>query len=47
MWNLNNNTYECTCKTERHTEKQTCGCQRGRGEGQIRDMRLTDTNYYI
>ena len=28
--------------------KQTCGYQRGEGreEGQIRGMRLTDTNYY-
>jgi len=29
--------------------KQTCGYQRGDGMGkaQIRDMGLTDTNYYI
>ena len=49
MWNLKNDTNECLCKTETEPHrKQTCGYQRGegKGEGQIRGMRVTDTNYY-
>ena len=51
MWNLKNNTSESTCKTETgsQTQKTNLPSQRGEvvGEGQIRRMGLTDTNYYI
>ena len=53
MWNLKPNTNECTVYTKQKQthryRKQTCAYQRvkGRGEGQIRGMGLTDTNYYI
>ena len=42
------NIYTKQKQTHRH-RKQNCGYQRGerRGEGQIRGMRLTDTNYRI
>ena len=50
MGNLKNNTNEFIIKqkqTHRHS-KQTYGYQRGErgGEGKIRSMGLTDTNYY-
>ena len=42
------NVYAKKKQAHRH-RKQTCGYQRGegKGEGQIRDMGLTDTNYCI
>ena len=42
------NVYAKQKQTDSH-RKQTCGYQtgEGRGEGQIRGMGLTDTNYYI
>ena len=42
------NVYTEQKQTHRY-RKQTCGYQMGEesGEGQIRGMRLTDTNYYI
>ena len=32
-------------QTHRHRE-QTCGCQRGDGEGRTKSVGLADTNYY-
>ena len=51
MWNLKKNTNACIYRqkqTHRY-RKQTCDYQRkdGKGEGQIRGMGLTVTNYYI
>ena len=40
------NVYTKQKQTHRH-RKQTCGYQRGKWEGQIRGMGLTNTNYYI
>ena len=47
-----NNTNEgvCKTKTESQIQKTNLWLPKGRGwgwEGQIRGMRLTDTNYYI
>ena len=48
VWNLKINTNESIYKTERDSHrKKTYDYQRGGGEeGQIRNMRLTGTNYY-
>ena len=50
MWNLKNNTNEYIYKTETdsQTQKTILWLPKGQGivEGQIRDMVLTDTNYY-
>ena len=42
------NVYAKWKQTHRY-RKQTSGCQsgEGRGDGQIRHMRLRDTNYYV
>ena len=50
MWNLNNNTHECMCKTATDSQKTTNGYQGGEGSGeeeQIRAMGLRGMNYYI
>ena len=48
MWNLKNSTNESIHKTETDSRKQTFGYRVGKGvgEGEIRSMGLTDTNYY-
>ena len=40
------NVYAKQKQTHRH-RKQTWGYQRGKAGGQIKDMGLIDTNYYI
>ena len=47
--NLKNNTLDCIYKLETDSqaqEKKNYGYQMGQGEGQIKSMRLTDTNNY-
>ena len=49
MWNLKydrNNLSTKQKQTHRHRE-QTCGCQRGQGEGRTGNLGLTDISYYI
>ena len=50
MWNLRSNTSECIYKTNRFTDVgnkfMVTGGERSGGKGQVRNMELTDTNYY-
>ena len=50
MWNLKNNTSECAKQkqTDRY-RRQTCVYQseEERGEGQVKGIELTDTNYSV
>ena len=51
MWNLKNNKNESIYKTETDLQTEKTNLRlpkgRGKGEGQIRNMGLTDTNYYM
>ena len=50
MWNLKNNTNELIYKTETDSQAQKTNLllPKGKeGEGQIRNLGLTDTHYYI
>ena len=50
MWNLKNNTNESMRKTETDSQTQKVNLWLPNGTGkmerQIKNMRLTDTNYY-
>ena len=48
MWNLKNNTDESVVKTETdsQTEKTNLWLPKGRKEGQIKSVGLTDINCY-
>ena len=50
MWNLKNNTNESIYKTETDSQTQKTNLWlpkgKGFGEGEIRSMGLTDTDYY-